>query len=110
MACYDDYNGVVFSCQSLRMYHDLVKTSEVEILVLDNNPDSEHGKETKKFVNNGMKNKGRYIEKRDRCSSFNKYDIVEHAHGKYILIIDCHVMLASGALESLLTYYRQNKN
>jgi len=110
MACYDDYDGVIFSCQSLRMYHPLCDTDQVEILVLDNNPDSEHGKITKKYVENGMRGKGRYVEKRDRCSSFNKYDIVNHAYGKYILIIDCHVLLKPNALESLLTYYRQNKN
>jgi len=110
MACYDDYNGVVFSCQSLRMYHDLVSTDQVEIVILDNNPDSEHGKATKKYVNLAMKGLGRYVEKRDRCSSFNKYDIVNEAVGKYVLIMDCHVMLQREALEYLLTYYRNNRN
>ena len=110
MACYDDYDGVVFSCQSLRMHHDLCKTDDVEILVLDNNPDSAHGKVTKTFVENGMKDVGRYVEKRDRCSSFNKYDIVDLAYGKYVLIMDCHVLLQQNALENLITYYRKNKN
>ena len=44
MATYDDYQGVFWTIQALRMYHAEVM-DQVEIIVIDNNPDSDHGKE-----------------------------------------------------------------
>ena len=40
MACYDDFDGVYFSVQSLRMYHSDIM-NDIEILVVDNNPNSD---------------------------------------------------------------------
>lgn len=37
MATYDDFDGVFFSVQALRMYHP--ETEGAEIIVLDNNPE-----------------------------------------------------------------------
>ena len=48
MATYDDYDGVYFSLQALRMYHRL--GHEIEIIVVDNNPDSSSGRATKDLV------------------------------------------------------------
>ena len=53
MATYDDYDGVYFTIQSLKMYHPLVNRDDVEIIVVDNNPDSPHGEATKNLVTNG---------------------------------------------------------
>jgi hypothetical protein len=110
MATYDDYDGVYFTIQALRLYHDICNTSDVEYIVLDNNPSSAAGKETKKFIDNDTGGCGRYIEKTDKCASFNKYEIVEHANGKYILILDCHVLLIKNAVQSLLNYYMANED
>ena len=43
MATYDDYDGVYFSVQALRMYNRL--GNDMEIIVVDNNPDSPSGKD-----------------------------------------------------------------
>lgn len=107
MSTYDDFDGVYFTIQSLRMYHNLIDT---EIIVLDNNPHSEHGKQTKDFVCNWTSGLAKYIPIQDKISSFNKYRIVEHATGRYILILDCHILLVIGALDSLLTYYKSHPN
>ena len=40
MCTYDDFHGVWFSIQALKLYHDICKTNEVEIIVVDNNPES----------------------------------------------------------------------
>ena len=106
MSTYDDFNGVYFSVQALRMYHDIVNTDQVEILVLDNNPSSQHGSETKSFIEGWAK--GRYIPLSDTPASFNKYKIANHANGKYILIIDSHVLLEKNAIDHLLSYYTDN--
>ncbi len=51
MATYDDYDGVYFTIQALRMYHPICQIDEVEFVVIDNNPDGKHGKDVKKFIN-----------------------------------------------------------
>lgn len=110
MATYDDYDGVFFTIQSLRMYHEMCNTDAVEYIVLDNNPTGESGKTTEKFIKGSLSKIGKYIPKTDKCSSFNKYEIVKHASGKYVLIIDCHVLLIQNAINALLDYYLDNKN
>lgn len=110
MSTYDDYDGVFFTIQSLRMYHEMCNTENVEYIVLDNNPNSPSGQATKNFITHGVNKIGKYIPKEDKCSSFNKYEIVKHASGKYVLIIDCHVLLVQNAINALLDYYLDNKN
>ena len=110
MATYDDFDGVFFSIQALRMYHDICNTESVEYIVLDTNPSGEHGKAVENYLKS-LQGKGKYIPKTSgQISSFNKYETVDHASGKYILIIDCHVLLQQNAIESLLLYYHKNKN
>lgn len=111
MATYDDYDGVFFTIQSLRMHHEICNSDAVEYIVLDTNPNSPHGQEVKKFVTTGLNGKGKYVEKNSgNISSFNKYEIVDHATGKYVLILDCHVLIQSNGIDSLLDYYLDNRN
>jgi hypothetical protein len=106
MSTYDDYDGVFFSIQALRMYHQLCNTNYVEFIVLDNNPTSIYGQECKKFVN-GQQNM-KYIEYGEKPSSFNKYKIVDYSDGKYVLIIDCHVLIQRDGIANLITYFNNN--
>ena len=108
MATYDDYDGVFFTIQSLRINHEICGTSDVEFIVLDNNPDSEHGKTTKRFL--GSVKNSKYLEHKESQTSFNKYKTVEHATGKYILILDCHVLLASNSLNYLFDYFSKHED
>mgnify|MGYP001215861816 CR=1 FL=1 len=107
MATYDDYDGVFFSIQSLRMHHDLCNTDQIEYIVVDNNPTSPSGQATKKFVE-GIK--GKYIPYTEKVSSFNKYLIPNYANGKYVLIMDSHVLLERNSIDSLLQYYKDTPN
>jgi hypothetical protein len=106
MATYDDYNGVFFSIQSLRMFHEICNTEQVEFIVLDGNPSSEHGKACKSYIEHQVH--GKYIAYDGVNSSFNKYKIVEYATGKYILIIDCHVLIEKDGISKLLQYFQEN--
>jgi len=106
MATYDDYDGVYFSVQSLRMYHEICQTSDVEILVIDNNPESPHGKAKEKFIK-WIKN-ARYIPYTARTSTAIRNEIFRNAKGKYCISMDCHVMFFNNAIESLLGYYKDN--
>lgn len=106
MATYDDFDGVFFTIQALRMYHPICNTDQVEFVVIDNNPESSHGKECKKFIEHNVK--GKYIPYTEKQTTFNKYKVVDHASGEYILIIDCHVLIATNGIDYLLNYYKEN--
>jgi len=111
MATYDDYDGVYFTTQALRMYHKVCNTDAVEFVLLDSNPSSSHGKECKKLFSGALRGRGKYISKtQGSISSFNKYETVKYASGKYILIIDCHVLLKANAIDLLLKYYQDHPN
>lgn len=108
MSTYDDFDGVFFSIQSLRMYHAICQTDYVEFIILDNNPDSPHGEACKNFSNSHQNI--RYIQLYDTPSSFNKYKVHDYATGQYVLIIDSHVLIENGGVRSLLAYFQQHPN
>lgn len=110
MATYDDYHGVYFSLQALRMYHPICATDQVEFIILDNNPNGKHGKMLKDFLAGWVGHRAKYIPYSEKSSSFNKYKIVDYSSGKYILIIDCHVLLETNAIDNLLAHYSNNPN
>ncbi len=70
MSTYDDFDGVYFTMQALRMYQDICKANEVEFVVIDNNPDGAHGEATKKFVESWARDVSRYIPYTEKNSSF----------------------------------------
>lgn len=108
MATYDDFHGTYFTIQSLRLYHPLCSTNNVEFVVLDNNPNGKHSKALKDFITGWVGSQGKYIPYTEKASSFNKYEIVKHASGKYVLILDCHVLLAPNSLDHLMAYFNSH--
>lgn len=107
MAVYDDFDGVYFSIQALQIYHLGWLRDQVEFIVIDNNPTSKRGIETKKFVESKVKN-GRYFAYTDKQSTSVRNEIFKHARGKYVLCIDPHVMFDVNAVSALLEYYHKN--
>lgn len=110
MSTFDDFDGVYFTVQSLRMYHTILNQIDYEILVIDNNPESPHGKEVKGFIQNWTNGKGRYIPYTKRVSTSVRNEIFNNAQGKYCISLDCHVLLKTGAIDALLDYYSSNNN
>jgi hypothetical protein len=108
MATYDDYDGVFFSIQALRMYHPICNTDHVEFIILDSNPNSQHGIACKGLTN--ASNNIKYVAHSGVPSSFNKYKIADYATGQYVLIIDCHVLIEFNGISQLLTYFHNNPN
>jgi hypothetical protein len=107
MSTYDDFDGVYFSVQALRSYHKILNDIDYEIIIIDNNPDSEHGKMVKGLIG-WVGNNGKYIPFKDKQSTSVRNEIFKNSSGKYTISIDCHVLIENGGLESLLTYYMQN--
>lgn len=101
MATYDDYDGVYFTVQALRLYQG---AHDVEILVLDNNPHSLHGVALQKFA--ASVPEMRVMPVADRKSSFVKYDVFKHATGDIVLGLDSHVLLYPGFLDTLMAYWQ----
>ncbi len=101
MATYDDYDGVFFTIQSLRMHHPICQTDMVEFVVINNNPTGKHSDALKKFC----KSIGATYVPHSNVTSFSKYKIAGYATGEYVLIMDCHVLLTLTSVDELLKYY-----
>ena len=106
MCNYDDFHGVWFSIQALKMYHQLVKDGEVELIVIDNNPKSKHAEAIKGLMNWNKEIK--YIPYDKKQSTSNRNLIFQNATGKYTISMDCHVLFPTGSLDALLKYYMKN--
>lgn len=102
MAVYEDFDGVYFTIQALRYYHQEV-WGEVEYLVLDNCPDGKHSKAIKEFVENAAK--GRYIPNDSLKGTAVRDFIFEEARTDYVLCLDSHVLVEPGGVKALLDYY-----
>ena len=95
MAVYNDFPGVFFSVEALRLYHDL---SDTEILVVDNAGD----KRLKDWMDYWLKDLGRYVlAKEITGTSYPRDRVFREARGEYVICIDSHVLLAPGALDKL---------
>ena len=100
MPTYNDFDGVYFTLQALRLYQDLTET---ELLVVDNYG-CEH---TKKFVEGGAK--GRYILATDAVgTAAAKNRVFAEASGEAVLCCDSHILFDPGAIARLKTYYEQH--
>lgn len=105
MATYDDYDGVYFSIQALRMYHPEV-AGDSEILVIDNHPDGPCAESLKK-LDESIKGY-RYLPLQDKQGTAVRDYIFHHAAGDYVLCMDCHVFIVPGAIKKLINYFDAN--
>lgn len=107
MPCYDDFDGVWFSVMALRMYH-AVQLPEVEVLVVDNHPNSPDGQAVAHAVEQ-FGDGARYCPFSDvRGTAATKNRIFELARGEAVLCMDSHVMFEAGAIRQLLEFYDDN--
>ena len=100
MATYDDFDGVYFTLQALRLYQDLENT---ELLVIDN-----YGCEETKNLVEGWLN-GRYILAKDAVGTAAPRDrVFREARGNAVLCCDCHVLFPPGVIAQLKQFYREH--
>jgi hypothetical protein len=107
MAHYDDFDGLYFTIQSLKMHHDL---SDTEIVVIDNNPSSRHGAEAKRLVESKSGNvSAKYVPfELSKGTTQTREEIFKQASGDAVLVMDCHVLLAPESVRRLKQYYSEN--
>lgn len=102
MATYNDYDGVYFTLQALRMYQDLEDT---ELLVVDN-----YGCEHTRTLVKGWA-QARYIRDAEQVGTAASRDLLFRAgRGEAILCCDSHVLFVPGAIARLRAYYRDHPN
>lgn len=104
MATYNDYHGCYFTLQSIRMHHKNV-LYKIELVVLDNSPDSKHGNSVKKLCKDIN---AKYVPYTEKQSTSIRSEIFKHATGTHVLVLDCHVLLWENSLEKLIEYYENN--
>lgn len=104
MATFDDFEGVYFTIQAIRLAN-LDVLDDLDILVLDNNPDSHEGKATKHFCECA---RVRYFEIRERRSTAIRSRIFEYAKAPAALSIDPHVLLEPGTIKRLIEFFEEN--
>ncbi len=105
MATYDDYDGVYFTVQAIRLYHPEI-TEQTEILVIDNNPEGPAAQALKNLEN--IVANYRYFPFGSRSSTAVRDLVFRQANADFVLCLDGHVMVAPGALKRLIEYFRDN--
>src|SRR4051794_17483103 len=100
MPTYNDFDGVYFTVQALRLYQNLKDT---ELLVVDNYG-CDH---TRRFVA-GVPN-ARYVLANDAVgTAAAKNRVFAEAQGDAVLCIDSHILLPPDAVKRLRKYYRNH--
>jgi hypothetical protein len=101
MATYDDYDGVYFTVQALRLYHPEV-TDRTEILVVDNHPRGPAAKPLKDLERQVIGY--RYLP-HERTQGTAVRDLVfREANAEFVLCVDSHVLFPPGALARFVRY------
>ncbi len=98
MATYDDFDGVFFSVQALRLYHP-----PCEIIVVDNAP---HTEASKMLVTFCAMTGTKYIAMPEPVGTSAPRDrIFREAKGEIVFCMDSHVLLAAGSIARLLQWF-----
>jgi hypothetical protein len=107
MSCYDDYDGVWFTIQSILMYHSEC-IDDINFVVIDGNPESSHGKACEQLISklkNKHGNNGLYVKNVSWPGTASRDYIFQYAKTPYVLVVDSHVQIVPGAIKKLIKYY-----
>ncbi len=101
MATYDDYDGVYFTVQSLRLYHPEVM-DKVHFLIVDNHPGGAVGEALQK-LESSIPNY-RYLPFDEFNGTATRDLFFREAQTEYVMSIDSHVLLTAGSLHKLFHF------
>lgn len=103
MLTYDDFDGVYFTVQSLRLHHPEAM-ARVEFVILDNHSEGVHGQAVKDLTN-WIKEPVCYVPVKGRTGTALRDLLFDGARTPHVLCLDSHVMLAPGALARLIDFF-----
>lgn len=97
---FDDYRGLSMSLQSLNMHH---RGLGFDLLVFDNFNKCERSKKAAKNA------KARLIsDDAIQGTCYSKSRCIQESLGKFVLVLDSHVMFDVGSIRKLMEYLHQN--
>jgi hypothetical protein len=107
MACHEDFHGVAFTVQALRMGN---KLEDCEILVVDNAPNTAHGRATLDYLLSTGSKQIRYVPMPEVNSTTQTRErIFREATGEFVLVMDCHVLFPAGTMDHLARWVLENR-
>lgn len=105
---YDDYDGLYFSIQAIRMFHKEV-LNDIEFVVIDNNPSGTHSKCVRELVD-WVKEPIQYLPFTKYNSTIVKNKVFDLAETPYVMCMDSHVFVESGSIKKLIDFYENGKD
>lgn len=106
VAVYDDFYGLWPTIQALRLNHPEIHGCE--FVIINNNPSSEAGKTIESYAKGWIPN-CKYLAYTERIGTAAPRDeVFKQASGKYVVVMDSHILFPSGAFKYLLDYYQSN--
>ncbi len=105
MATYDDYDGVFFSIQAIRMFHPEV-LPYVDFLVIDNHPTGSCAQALKAMEE--MVENYRYVPYGRAHGTAVRELLFRESDAEFVLCMDSHVLFPPGALAKLIEYLKSN--
>jgi hypothetical protein len=103
MATHDDYDGLYFTIQNIRMFHPEI-LEDIEFVIIDNNPNSNHGISNRKLLE-WIKEPVQYLPFTKYKSTSVKNKVFDLADTPYVLCLDSHVLVHPGSLKRLIMFY-----
>jgi hypothetical protein len=102
LATYDDYDGVYFTVQSIRISNPELEGA-LEFVVIDNNP----GGPCSEALNHlGKSIDGyRYVPCGEWSGTSVRNLVFEEASSEFVVCLDSHVLIVPGALAKLIAYF-----
>ena len=105
MCCIQDYQGAFFTIQSLLIHHPEV-LQDIELIVVDNDPETKEGKALAKFCHNWVKKVPiQYIPFSKYKATALRNKVFDYARTEYVLCCDSHVLFAPHAISSLIGFF-----
>ncbi len=102
MSTYDDFDGVYFTIEAIRMYHPEI-LDRTSFLIVDNHPQGPAAADLKHFAD--AVPAVRYLPFRGFRSTAVRDLVFREARSDVVLCVDSHVLFSPGALQALLDYF-----
>ena len=105
MATYDDFDGVYFTVQAMRMSNKIAP-SDLEILVIDNHPEGQEAEPLAELANwiPGY----RYVPNDELQGTATRDLVFREATSDWVICVDSHVLLEPGALDRFMEFAEAN--
>jgi len=108
MACFDDYEGVWFTIQAMRLEARARNIpADIRFIIIDNHPVSAHGRLLNEFAD--QCEDVRYVAYTDRQGTSGPRDeVFKRSDADAVVCVDSHILLWPGSLAALVEYFVEN--